>query len=238
MLSERDQTSRLFGRDCEVKALRQAFHQTIGAVLNDQDLKHGRDGAATELEQLQEFVFIQGPPGSGKTSLANSLRQEVYQCSGFFLSGKFELTSVRNPYAVIVVAFNHFVSELRNRAKGKNGDAYQLSKFRKVIHDAIGTEGRLLTDVIPSLQVLIGKQKDSLDVRGANTMRRFQYLFCKLCHAISSIVPIVLFFDDVQWSDTASLHLLKALLMSQQAGSQSSLLVIVASSSGPSHQLN
>jgi predicted ATPase len=201
----------LVGREEDFQYLLQAYENT----------KENYDG------QLQQLVVIRGNSGTGKTSLARAVIDNVVHDSGFFLTGKFELTALQKPYAVFIMAFDQFTDELLSRRESSCELENRTTEIRKVIQDAVGREGKLLTDMIPSLERLIGKQESICEVRASEALNRFQFIFCKFCVAISTIVPLVLFFDDLQWSDTASLNLVLALLQSKEADSgKSSLLVI------------
>ncbi len=176
------------------------------------------------LRGCQELVLIRGHSGTGKSSLANSLISQVKQDSGFFLTGKFELTALRDPYAVFVSAFKQFIEQLLIEEQRST-----FSQIREAVLKATGKEGRLLTDMFPSLEALLGRQNEVCDVSCNNALNRFQFVFCKFCRAISTIVPLVLFLDDLQWSDNASLDLFMSLLQSGgPAYSKCSLLVIGA----------
>ncbi len=230
-------SSCLFGRDAEIRGLHEAFQRAVTGV-NETDWSgesqeesllctYPSESLLQNHLDTQEFVLIDGYSGSGKTSLANSLRHEVQRRSGFFLTGKFELASSQHPYAAFASAFDQFVEDHFSRTN-HDSNSHRLDEMQRVIQDAVGEEGRLITDVIPSIELLVGKQTNSTcDIHGTNAVRRFHYLFCKLCRAVSCVAPLVLFLDDLQWSDTASLQLLLALLQSQRSHN-SALLVVVA----------
>jgi predicted ATPase len=199
----------LVGREDEFDALLQAYQNTW----------------QVDEGQPQELVLIRGQSGTGKTSLGNALMDVVHHDDGFFLTCKFELTALQKPYAAFIALFDKFTQDLYRESK--EVDEATMAKTRRVVQDAVGDEGKLLTDMIPSLERLIGKQESLCEVRASEAINRFQFVFCKFCRSISTVAPLVLIFDDLQWSDTASLDLILALLQSGGVnGNRSSLLVI------------
>jgi predicted ATPase len=118
---------------------------------------------------------------------------------------KFELSQRQDPYAVFVAAMAQFVDALADNDQ-------RLPLIQKAIQEAVGHEGGLLTQLFPSLTQIINEQEKTAAVAGNEAKRRFQFLFCQLLCAISEIAPLVLLIDDIQWSDPASLDILRAML--------------------------
>ncbi|HLO51196.1 MAG TPA: ATP-binding protein, partial [Kamptonema sp.] len=78
---------------------------------------------------------------------------------------------------------------------------------------AVGDSGQVLIDVIPELENIIGKQPPATELSGSAAQNRFNLLFQKFVQVFTSIEhPLVMFLDDWQWADSASLNLLKLLL--------------------------
>lgn len=222
-----DHASPLFGRGQECQLIRQAYvrsRQQRGSY-------YSSDDSAAAASQ-QEFVLVQGHSGSGKTALIHSIMNEAIQeDSAIFLSGKFELCSFQHPYQVFVDAFARFPQMVLSQSSvaGDTGNHDIETQMRQAVHNAVGTEGKLLIRMIPALKDFIGQQDEECQVQGKDALHRLQFVFSKFVRAISSITPLVLFFDDLQWSDLASLNLLKALLESQpETDRPSSLLIVCA----------
>ena len=90
----------------------------------------------------------------------------------------------------------------------------------------MGSLGRVLSEVIPNLELVIGEQPEAPVLGAAEARNRFNHLFLELVRAIASPKhPLVIFLDDLQWIDAASLELLNTLL---GTGGASGLLVIGA----------
>ena len=178
---------RLYGRDTEQALLLDAFDRVAQGAL--------------------EIVLVGGYSGTGKSALVHEIHRPITARRGYFIEGKFDQFQRSVPYFALIEAFRGFVALLLTEKEEK------LRPLCAAIQKAIGAEGRVLTDVMPSLEHLIGPQPEVPEVGGAEAQNRFNYIFRKFVKAISGPEhPIVLFIDDLQWADSASLSLLKALL--------------------------
>ncbi len=199
---------KLYGRQLEKELLSEAYHRSRS--------------------YSPEVVLIQGRSGTGKTALANTLRPLVERDAGYFISGKFEDRMDREPYAVFVEALDQYADLLLSESSN------QLQLVRDAVQNAVGQEGQLLIDMIPSLEHVIGRQGETSKVYGSDALHRFRFIFSKFMAAIASVgSPLVILIDDVQWADISSLDLLQSLLLypsthQEQQSQTSSFLVILA----------
>jgi predicted ATPase/class 3 adenylate cyclase len=192
-------SSKLYGRDHERVALQAAFGRT----------RHG----STEL------ALISGPPGIGKSFLAQSL-QAVARLSGAFVSGKSDQYKQNEPYSVIRQAFGILIEQLLCN----NSDRLRILQNRVI--DAVGPNANLIVDVIPALQDLIGRREPVSALPIAEKRHRFNHAFCQFVKVFSNRDhPLCIFLDDLQWADPASLALIQSLLTDKDI---SHLLVIGA----------
>ena len=183
-------SQKLYGREHEIKKLLDAFEDCAKGGL--------------------ELVLISGYSGTGKSALVNEVHKPITKRKGYFIGSKFDQFQRAVPYYAIIQAFTEFVNILLTESESN------LNKFRTAIQDAVGAEGKVLTEVILNLEHIIGKQPDVPELGGAETQNRFNYVFRKFVSAISTREhPIVLFIDDLQWADSGSLSLLHGLMISQ-----------------------
>ncbi|HEY8100560.1 MAG TPA: AAA family ATPase [Burkholderiaceae bacterium] len=180
-------TEKLYGREVELKCLMDAFMRTV-------------EGGA-------EIILVSGYSGIGKSSLINSIQQAVREKNGIFLSGKFEQFKRNIPYAMLAQAFHGFILQIMGASEA------ELSRWRDAIRKAVGSNGQLLIDLIPALELVIGKQPVTIELASNDAQNRLQLVFDQFVRVFAQRKhPLVLFLDDLQWVDSASLKLLEHLL--------------------------
>ncbi|OJJ15985.1 hypothetical protein BKI52_35010 [marine bacterium AO1-C] len=176
---------------------------------------YGRKEVLQQLTQVYEKVaqgstelaLIAGKPGVGKSSLIHEMYPKIAQSNGFFIEGKYAQFQQQIPYSAITQAFNGLFRYLTTLPES------QLAKWRTIILEVIGSNGRLLTDVMPDLELIIGPQPPVNELSGQEGQNRFQRLVQNFVKAISRKEnPLVLFLDDLQWADASSLQLLRTML--------------------------
>lgn len=179
---------KLYGRGHEIETLLATF---------DRMIKSG----------TPELVLLSGYSGVGKSSVVNELHHRLVPSHGLFASGKFDRYKRDIPYSTLVEAFQSLVRSLLSR-----NDA-ELTSWRQALHEALGPNGRLVVDLIPEMRPILGEQPavPELPPRQAQdrfhlVLRRFIGVFARSEH------PLVLFLDDLQWIDAATLELVEDLL--------------------------
>ncbi len=191
---------KLYGRSNEISALLDAFERVANGS--------------------NELFIITGHPGIGKTSLVAEVYKPITEKRGFFIKGKFDQFRSNSPYSAFIQAFDQLVETLLNQPENV------LQDFRNMINAAIGDTGAVLTEFIPRLEDIIGKQPPVPVLSGRESRFRFNRTFQKFMGAISTAEhPLVLFIDDWQWADTASLELLETMFSKEVGGHR---LVIMA----------
>jgi len=155
----------------------------------------------------RQITLVSGRSGTGKTSLIYEIHKPITQKRGYFIKGKHQQFQKDRPYQAITQAISGFVTLLLSENEN------HLKKWRDQIQNALGDQGKLLTDLVPKLELIVGKQ-EKLPVLGINeAQNRFNYIFTQFMKVLATPEhPLVLFIDDLQWSDNASLKLLKNLI--------------------------
>ncbi len=181
---------------------------------------YGRNNETNELIQAyqrcanggKELMLVSGYSGTGKSALVREIHKPITHNRGYFIEGKFDQFQRAVPYFAILQAFGELVNILLT----ENEDSLQQIKIS--IQDALRDEGKVITDVIPQLEYIIGPQSEIAEVGGAEAQNRFKYLFRKLVHVLAtSKHPLVLFIDDLQWADSSSLSLLHVLMTDRES---------------------
>lgn len=178
---------KLYGRDKEVETLLDAF----ASVSN---------GSSSEL------VLISGYSGIGKSALVNEIQQVIIRQRGYFIAGKFD--HQRNiPYAAFFQAFESLMRIILVEEERK------LLDWRQKLQTALGDNGQVIVEVIPELELIIGKQPPVPQLSLNETQNRFHLIFRAFISVFAQKEhPLVIFLDDLQWADTASLLLIQQLI--------------------------
>jgi signal transduction histidine kinase/serine/threonine protein kinase len=174
----------------------------------------GRDEEAQiildEYEQVTRgqfrSLFISGLSGIGKTRLIQELQRPIVQHRGYFTSGKFDVYQKNIPYSSLIQAFKTLVRTLLTESDE------HVDRWRGRLTAAVGVNGRVLTDVIPELELLIGPQPELAPLPPIESRNRFLDIFDRFLRCLASEeTPLTLFIDDLQWCDVASFDFLRML---------------------------
>src|SRR5712675_1262827 len=180
---------KLYGREGEIATLLAAFDRVV---------MHGGS----------ELVLVSGYSGIGKSSVVNELHKVILLPRGIFISGKFDLRLRDTPHSTLAQAFQGLIQQLMN------GQADDIARWRDAIKEAVGNQGRLLTDLIPDLARLIGPQPTVAVLSPVDAELRFQTVFQRFVGVFARAEhPLVIFVDDLQWLDPATLTLIEYLLL-------------------------
>ncbi|ALJ01709.1 adenylate/guanylate cyclase domain-containing protein [Rufibacter tibetensis] len=184
---------KLYGRDKELDRLTQIFSRVAGGAV--------------------ELFLIGGEPGVGKSALVYELHRHISVKRGFFISGKFEQFQRNIPYYALRNALNGWVRFVLTERDEK------LRQWKQEILSAVGDLGQVIVNLIPDLELIIGKQPPLPELGPQETLNRFNYVFRSFSYCISRKEhPLVIFIDDLHWIDPASVELLKIWLTDQQNG--------------------
>lgn len=177
----------------------------------------GRERVLAQLvEQLQRvsahgcsaLFLISGYSGVGKSALVSELRCQLPAHHAVFATGNSEQHKDNIPYSALAQALRHLVTDLLARG----GDT--LADHRQRLLQALDGCGQAIVHLVPELVHVIGPQPALKDVPAAESSLRFQRTMLRFLSAFcGKNKPLVVFFDNVQWMDCASLDLLNALLV-------------------------
>ncbi|MDD3364362.1 MAG: AAA family ATPase [Syntrophomonas sp.] len=155
-----------------------------------------------------EFILIGGYSGIGKTSLVNELHKPIMKEHGMFISGKYDQFNRNTPYSACFQAIDQFCSYILSEPET------EIERWKKRISEALGSNRRLITEVVPRLGLIIGEQPALGEIFPIEEQTRFKIALKNLMAVISAPEhPVVFFMDDVHWADMASLDLFERLLM-------------------------
>jgi predicted ATPase len=204
---------KLYGREREVGTLLAAFDRVV---------KSG----------TPELVLVSGYSGIGKSSVVNELHKVLVPPRGLFASGKFDQYKRDIPYATLAQAFQTLVRQILVKSQA------DVNQWRGALMEAVGPSGQLIADLIPEVEIIIGKQPPVPDLRPRDAQHRFQLVFRRFLGVFAKPEhPLALFLDDLQWLDAATLEVLEHLITDPEV---QHLLVVGAyrdNEVSPSHPL-
>jgi len=201
-------------------------HQIMEFPLGAQDIPDGLRipeklyGRAREIDRLlgsfervvangrPELVLVSGYSGIGKSSVVNELHKVLVPPRGLFASGKFDQYKRNIPYSTLAQAFQSLVRPLLAKSET------ELRYWRESLRDALDTNGQLIVDLIPELQLIIGEQPPVSNLPPQDAKTRFQQVFRRFVSVFARPEhPLALFLDDLQWLDAATLDFLQDVLI-------------------------
>jgi PAS domain S-box-containing protein len=178
---------KLYGREREIDTLLAAFNQVAC---------HG----------TTELVLLSGYSGVGKSAIVSELHKSLIARRGLFASGKFDQYQRDIPYSTLTQAFQSVIRSLLTQ------EETALSRWRARFLDALGPNGALMVNLVPDLELIVGSQSPVADLSPLETHERFQTVFRQFVAVFAQREhPLVLFLDDLQWLDAATLELLRTL---------------------------
>jgi predicted ATPase/signal transduction histidine kinase/CheY-like chemotaxis protein len=192
-LGERDLSNRFtisekfYGRESEIAELIDSFERIC-------------NGKA-------EILLVAGNSGVGKTILIQEIHKPIVCKRGYFAKGKYDQLQRNNPLSVFIQVFRDLVGQLFCQSDS------QLNIWKMQILAAVGENGQILIDLIPELEIIIGLQLPASELSSTASQQRFYLLIQRFVRLFATAAhPLVLFLDDLQWADLASLNLLKLLI--------------------------
>ena len=208
---------KLYGRESQVAQLLEAFEESSRdqysrELTSTTDLVNPANLAQEGTLPLDSppakplMILVAGYSGLGKSALINEIQKPIVQKQGYFISGKFDQIQRNIPYAPIIHAFQELVRQILTETTA------QIFIWQEKLLAALGANGQVIAEVIPEIELIIGKQPSLpyLEVNAAQN--RFNLVFLNFVQVFTQSTPLVLFLDDLQWVDSSSLSLLKLLM--------------------------
>ncbi|MEH2233070.1 MAG: AAA family ATPase [Nostoc sp.] len=178
---------KLYGREIEVATLLEAFDRVSSGTT--------------------EMMLVSGYSGIGKSCLVAEVHKPIVRQRGYFISGKFDQFKRNIPFASLIQAFQDLMRQLLTETDE------QIAVWKSKLIDALGSNAQVIIDVIPELERIIGPQLAVPQLGSSESQNRFNRVFQQFIHVFSQPEhPLVLFLDDLQWADSASLKLIQLIM--------------------------
>ncbi len=192
---------KLYGRETEVTTLLAAFERV-----------------ATNSQSQMEIVLVAGFSGIGKTAIVKEIHKPILRQRGYFIQGKYDQFQRNIPFSGFVQAFRDLMIQLLSESDT------EITQWKSKILQALGENAKLIIEVIPELEKIIGKQPNIIELKGNAAQNRFNLIFQKFIKVFTTQEhPLVIFLDDLQWVDLASLKLIQ--LLTSEAGAEYFLFI-------------
>ncbi|MBD1922696.1 AAA family ATPase [Microcoleus sp. FACHB-831] len=189
---------KLYGREAEVETLLTAFERVANPP--QPPLSKGGQGGV-------EMMLVAGYSGIGKSSLVAEIHKPNTRLRGYFTEGKFDQFQRNIPYSAIVSAFKGLIQQILSESEA------QLNLWRENLLAAFGSNSQVIIDVIPEVELIVGKQLPVPELGATESQNRFNFVFQNFIRAFCSKEhPLVIFLDDLQWADSATLKLIELMM--------------------------
>jgi predicted ATPase/signal transduction histidine kinase/tRNA A-37 threonylcarbamoyl transferase component Bud32 len=178
---------KLYGREGEIESLMAAFDRVCAGST--------------------EMILVLGYSGIGKSALVQEIYKPITGKGGYFISGKFDQFQRTIPYSAVVSAFSELVRLLLTETEE------QLAVWREKLQAGFGPNGQIIIDVIPEVELIVGAQPPVQELGPAESQNRFNLVFQNFIRVFCSVEhPLVIFLDDLQWADSATLKLIELMV--------------------------
>lgn len=195
-----------------------------------------------ETSEQAQIVLIRGATGTGKTALAETLRQDQQNATPLFIKGKFDQLQRPEPHAAVVAALSDFANTIIQQNE-------EVERLRHAVQETaeLGPEEQhVLTETIPALKRIFESNSSTnsetstcrmpeqireeefssstktimLEPRSeAATINHFNHVLGLFLRTIASTgsKSTSLFLDDLHWADETDLALLRSLILDAES---------------------
>jgi len=182
---------RLYGRTAELEQLTAMFD----------DVAHGGKG----------LCVVSGNAGVGKSALVKELGKSIVREKGYLIKGKFDQFQQGSAHGVFALAFRALVQQILGESEAR------LALWRDQLKEALGANAQLIVALVPELALIIGDAPPVPELSPAEARNRFQLVFVNFVGVFATAEhPLVIFIDDLQWSDVPTLNLIQRLVTSRE----------------------
>lgn len=177
-------------------------------------------GRARELEVLSsavervqrtgasEIVLIAGPSGIGKSALASALLGQGLLSGSLAVAGKSGDLGTDAPHATLMQAFREICRWVLAKP------AAELHTWKAALLHALGTKASVVVELVPELEWIIGQQPQAEQLPAEEARNLVFGSFRQLLRVVTERQrPLIVFLDDLQWLDPASLSLIEHLFL-------------------------
>ncbi len=178
---------KIYGRDPEIKKLLNAFERAARGSL--------------------ELLLLTGDSGSGKSRLVEELYLPNQNKNGFFVSSEFDRLKQGIPYAPLMQAFRDLTRQILTMEEAV------ILRWKVALLDELGEDCRTIAGVIPEMESITGLPPVIPELPTIESEKRFHLIFNRFITLFAAADhPLIIFLDNLQWADNASLLFLESIL--------------------------
>jgi predicted ATPase len=148
----------------------------------------------------------------GKSSLVNELQVPAAQQNGYFISGRYVQAQSEVPY----VPYSALIEALRSLIQLLLAESEEgLAAWRSQIQQAVHENGQVIVSIIPEAALVLGTQPPLQELSADEEQNRFNLTLQNFIETFMSVDhPLILFLDNLQWIDAASVSFLQHFMRS------------------------
>ncbi len=185
-------------------------HITISSILmgRENELAVITDAYKLALTGKKQALYICGYSGVGKTRLVQEFQRKNVNASSFITKSKFDVLQRNLPYSALIAAIRELIRNLLREDEGR------LKYWKERVLGFLKGNGQIIINVVPELEIVIGKQPASDELSPDESQNRFQQTFLNFIAAFScNEHSLIIFLDDLQWADLASIKLIELMIL-------------------------
>ncbi len=155
----------------------------------------------------KRVVLVSGSPGIGKSALVNAIIPSVIAQQGYFIEAKYIQYQSMTPYFTIKQCLKMLNSYL------KIEPWEDIVDLKVKLKRALSENGKVITNLVPEFEWLLGKQEKISDLNPTESRFRFEKTIAKFLKVVArKCHNIIWHIDDIQWADSASMKLLEMVI--------------------------
>lgn len=158
----------------------------------------------------KQAVYIRGYSGVGKTRVVREFHRNKLTDRVPIVNSKFDTLQRGTPYSALLEAMKSLIRKILLDEDDK------VYYWKNRLNAYLRNNGNIIAEVIPELEILTGKLEPVNPLPPDESQKRFQQTFISFISCFTSDDhSLILFLDDLQWADIASLRLIELILMDE-----------------------
>jgi PAS domain S-box-containing protein len=154
-----------------------------------------------------ELLLVAGSSGIGKSAVIHEVHKPIVARRGYFVAGKFDQYKRNIPYASLIQAFTDLIRQLLTEPQER------IQLWAAQLKSALGGQAGVIIELIPELALVIGPFEAAPELPPAESQNRLNRLFQRFVQVLAGPEhPLVVFLDDLQWADVATLRLIELVM--------------------------